>query len=305
MTTTTRAAPRATLTQRTSSRKIIRTVIVYTLLILLSTLFIFPFFYTVMSSLKAPWEVYTYPPTIVPSRLLWGNYPKAMSMAPFGTWFVNTLIIVVLATAGTVLSASFAAFGFARFKFRFRDALFIFTLSTMMLPAQVTLIPRYILFYQLGQKSGVPFLNTLMPLWLPAWFGGGAFAIFLVRQFIQTIPLEMDEAAVIDGASWLRIYSQIIMPLCKPAVATLAIISVVGQWSSFIEPLIYINDPAKFPISVGLQYFQNVFEGMELGEPKLQYLMAASVVSGAVPIAVFFAFQRYFVQGVVMSGIKG
>lgn len=283
----------------------IRLLVLYLVLTALAAMFMFPFFYTVMSSLKAPWEVYTYPPTLVPDRLLWGNYPEAMTMAPFTQWFKNTVIVVFLSTCGTLFGASCAAFGFARFRFRFREALFIITLSTMMMPAQVTLIPRFILFYKLGEWTGVPFLNTLTPLWLPAWFGGGAFGIFLLRQFIQSIPLELDEAALIDGASWPRIFVVIILPLCKPAVATLAIITVVAQWNSFVEPLIYINDPSKFPISVGLQYFQNVFEGMEIGEPKLQFLMAASVVSSAVPIAVFFAFQQYFVQGVVMSGIKG
>jgi len=288
-----------------SSAKVVKVALTYLVSTVLAAMFIFPFFYTVMSSLKAPWEVYTYPPTLIPQKLLFQNYPKAMTMAPFLIWFKNTVMMVFLSTLGTVFGASLAAFGFARFRFRFRDILFVITLSTMMMPAQVTLIPRFILFYKIGEWSGVPFLNTLTPLWLPAWFGGGAFGIFLLRQFIQTIPLELDEAALIDGSSWMRIFSTIIMPLCKPAVATLAIITVVAQWNSFVEPLIYINDPAKFPISVGLQYFQNTFEGMELGEPKLQYLMAASVVSSAVPIAIFFAFQQYFVQGVVMSGIKG
>ena len=285
-------------------RMALRTGVLYALSIGLGILFFFPYFYTLMSSFKAPWEMFNWPPTLFPSRLAWENYVKTVTMVPFGQWVYNTIVITVLSTSGSVLTSSIAAFSFARFRYRFKETLFLITLGTMMMPAQVTLIPRYIMFFLFGNWTGVQFLNTYRPLWLPSWFGGGAFAIFLMRQFIQTIPRDFDEAALIDGASHGRIFWTIIMPLCKPAIATLTIISVIGQWNSFIEPMIYLNQAHKFPISVGLQYFRLTAGGMTQ-EPKEHLLMCASVLTTLPPIALFFLFQEYFVQGVVMSGIKG
>jgi len=285
-------------------RRGLRTTLLYILSIALATLFFFPYFYTLTSSLKGPWEMYNWPPTLFPSELRWSNYVQTVSMVPFGRWVYNTIVITSLATLGTVLTSSLVAFSFARFTYRFRDILFLITLGTMMMPAQVTLIPRFIMFFKFGEWTGLQFLNTWRPLWIPAWFGGGAFSIFLMRQFIQTIPRDFDEAALIDGASYLRIFWRIVMPLCKPVIATLAIISGIGQWNSFIEPMIYLNESSRFPISVGLHYFRETAGGMT-EEPKEHLLMCGSVLTTLPPIIVFFLFQEYFVQGVVMSGIKG
>lgn len=287
-----------------SWRRMLRVAILYVLSISLGIFFFFPYFYTLMSSFKAPWEMYNWPPTLFPSALRWQNYVTAVTMVPFGLWIYNTILITVLSTSGSILTSSIAAFSFARFRYRFRDLLFFITLGTMMMPAQITLIPRYIMFFLFGQWTKIQFLNTYKPLWIPAWFGGGAFSIFLMRQFIQTIPRDFDEAALIDGASHARIFWMIIMPLCKPAIATLTIISVIAQWNSFIEPMIYLNEAHKFPISVGLQYFRLTAGGMTQ-EPKEHLLMCASVLTTLPPIVLFFLFQEYFVQGVVMSGIKG
>lgn len=287
----------------TNWRKIGR-LILYIPILFLSVVFFFPFFYTLMTSLKQPWEIYALPPILIPERLVWSNYVRTVDLVPFLRWIYNTFVISFLATLGTVLTSSFAAFSFARFRYRFRNALFIITLSTMMLPAQVTLIPRYVMFFKFGQLTPIQFIDTYKPLWLPAWFGGGAFAIFLMRQFIMTIPQDLDEAALIDGANYLRIFWQIVLPLCKPAIATLTLISIVGQWNNFLGPLIYINSPEKFPIAVGLEYFNRTAGGFTQDTVQ-HYLMCATALATVFPMILFFSFQRQFVQGVVMSGIKG
>ena len=277
----------------------------YGISVFLALVFIFPYFYTLMSSLKQPWEMYAWPPLLVPERFIWQNYVTVFQKAPFARWFWNTVAITLLSTTGGVLTSSLVAFSFARFEYRFRDVLFMITLSTMMLPAQVTLIPQFILFFKLGVWTPIQFLDTIRPLWVPSWFGGGAFGIFLMRQFIQTIPLDLDEAALMDGASYPRIFSTIVLPLCKPVIATLTVITFLSSWNAFIGPMIYINNPKKFPISVGVRYFQQTAGGMSMEEPQVHLLMCASVLSTIVPIIVFFSAQNVFVRGVVMSGIKG
>ncbi len=271
--------------------------LLYALLLGLSFIFMFPFFWTVMSSLKAVEELFVFPPTIFPERFQWQNYPTVWQLEPFFLWMYNSMFVVVMGTVGTVLTASIAAYSFARFRYRGREALFLITLGTMMLPAQVTLIPQYILFHRLG------WINTLLPLWVPFWFGGSAFAIFLIRQFIMSLPRELDEAALIDGASYARIFTQIIVPLSKPILATIAVITFIAVWNDFVNPLIYLQLPEKFTLAVGLNYFKTVAE--TASEPREHLLMAASVMMIAPVIALFFFTQRYFVEGIVLSGIKG
>lgn len=213
------------------------------------------------------------------------------------TWAGNSVFVVTISTVGALLSASIVAYSFARFRYRWRDLVFMITLGTMMLPAQVTLIPQFILFNELG------WINTLLPLWVPAWFGGGAFNIFLLRQFFMSLPRELDEAARIDGASYFRIFWSIILPLSKPALATVAVISFINGWNDFVNPLIYLHSPENFTLSLGLHYFRSVPE--VTGAPTEHQLMAASVMIIAPVIVLFFAAQRYFVRGIVLSGIKG
>jgi len=263
----------------------------------LAVLFIFPFFWTAASSLKAASDIYIYPPIWVPAVLRWDNYPEVFRLVPYATWFANTVIVVILQTLGVVISAALVAYSFSRFRYPGRDFLFLLTLGTMMLPAEVTLIPTYILFKYLG------WLNTLKPLWLPAWFGGGAFNIFLLRQFLLALPRELDEAAIVDGASYPRILRSILLPLMKPALATVAVINFIFGWNDFLGPLVYLTSPENFTLAVGLRYFD--VTPNQPGVPQLHLLMAA-VVMGTVPIiALFFVTQRYFVEGVVLSGIKG
>jgi len=202
-----------------------------------------------------------------------------------------------MATLGTMISASLVAYSFARFRFPGRNILFLVTLSTMMIPSSVTLIPQFILFNKLG------WVDTLRPLWVPSWFGGGAFYIFLLRQFFMTLPMELDEAARIDGAGYFRVFWNILLPLCKPVLATVGIICFMAHWSNFMSPLIYLNSNENFTVSVGLQFFS---EERELGGPPLHHLLMAATALSIIPcIALFFATQRYFVRGIVMTGLKG
>ena len=273
------------------------TILLYVLAIALCVAFGYPFFYTLSSSLKAPSEIYIFPPTLLPEVPQWQNYTRVLTEYPYTTWFMNTVFVTLVATLGTVLSSSLVAYSFARFTYRGRDGLFLITLATMMLPAQVTLIPQFILFWKLG------WLDTFYPLWVPMWFGGTAFFIFLMRQFMMSLPRELDEAALIDGASRFRIYWNILMPLCKPVLATAAIIAFMAEWNRFIEPVIYLNSPMKFTLSVGVSFFkQNADSSSEI----LQHiLMAAAVMMIAPTLVVFFSAQKYFVQGIAMTGIKG
>ncbi len=272
-------------------------VALYVALIVLAVIFMFPFFWTVSSSFKAPYEILAFPPVIFPAVPQWHNYVRVFELSPFARWIGNTLFVVVLATTGVVLSASVVAYSFARFNYRGKNVLFLITLGTMMLPAQVTLIPQFILFNKLG------FVNTLYPLWVTQWFGGGAFFIFLLRQFFMTLPRDLDEAALIDGANRFRILWNVLIPLCIPALATVAIISFIENWGDYLTPLIYLNRQTRFTLALGHSFFRNYPETG--GLPQQHLLMAASVMTTIPPIALFFSAQRYFVRGIVLSGIKG
>jgi multiple sugar transport system permease protein len=274
-------------------------ILLYALVVFLCILFGFPLFWTLMSSLKTPADLFTYPPIWIPADPQWINYYSitAIPRIPITTWALNSLIVVVLGTTGIVITASLVAYSFARFEYRGRNLLFIITLATLMIPAQVTLIPQFVLFHRLG------WINTLLPLWVPLWFGGSGFAIFLMRQFFLSLPKDLDEAALIDGAGYFRIFWSILLPLCKPVLATLGIISIIELWSDFLGPLIYLNSPEKFTVSVGLQFFNTV---PDIGGQPMQHLLMAACVLSMIPIIlIFFLGQRFFVQGIVMSGIKG
>jgi multiple sugar transport system permease protein len=273
--------------------------LLYLILSVLALIFGFPLFWTVSMSLKTPAEIFAYPPPLLPAIPQWYNYVELFFLPriPIPTWTLNSIIVVTLTTLGTLITASLVAYSFARFEYRGRDILFMITLATIMLPAQVTLIPQFVLFHKLG------WINTHYPLWVPHWFGGTAFGIFLMRQFLLSLPRDLDEAALIDGASHLRVIWSILLPLCGPALATLAIITLIDSWSDFFNPLIYLNSPEKFTLSLGLQFFQTYPDIG--GQPTQHWLMAACILAVIPVITVFFIGQRYFVQGIVTSGIKG
>jgi multiple sugar transport system permease protein len=263
----------------------------------LSIAFFFPFFWALSSSIKTISEINTFPPPLLPAVPQFGNYPRVLVIEPFALWMENSLIVVVASTVGALISSSLVAYSFARFRYRGRDTLFIITLGTLMLPAQVTLIPQYLLFHGLG------WINTLLPLWVPAWFGGGAFSIFLLRQFFMTLPRDLDEAAIADGANPFQVYWSVLLPLCKPALSALAILWFIDGWNDFLRPVIYLNTPDKFTVAVGLTAFQQI---PGFGGQNLEHLMMAASVMAITPcIVIFLAAQRYFVQGIVLSGIKG
>jgi ABC-type glycerol-3-phosphate transport system permease component len=263
--------------------------------VLLGIVLMLPFYWAVIGSLKQMTEVRQIPPIWWPSVPQWVNYVDVWTTRFFPLWVWNSIFLTVVATTGTVVSSSLAGYAFARFRFPGKNLLFTLTLATLMLPAYVLLIPNFMLFWKLG------WLNTYLPLTVPFWFGQ-AFFIFLFRQFFMTVPIELDEAARIDGASYPRIFWSIMLPLSGPVFATAAIIEGINQWNSFLRPLIILNQPENYPLSVGLRYFV-VNPGDNL--PKDHLLMAASVIMTVPVIILFFIGQRSFVRGVVMSGIKG
>ena len=265
------------------------------LAVLLGIVLMLPFYWALISSLKEAQEVRHIPIDWWPRIAQWHNYLDVWTVRFFGNWVANSAFLTTVSTAGTLVSSSLAGYAFARFRFPGRNLLFTLTLATLMLPGYVLLIPNYLLFWKLG------WLNTYLPLTVPFWFGS-AFFIFLFRQFFMTIPIDLDEAARIDGASYPRILWSILLPLSAPVFATAAIIEGINQWNSFLRPLIILNDPEKFPLSVGLRYFV-VNPGDNL--PKDHLLMAASIMMTLPVIILFFIGQRQFVRGVVMSGIKG
>jgi ABC-type glycerol-3-phosphate transport system permease component len=272
-------------------------VLIYIPILILAVVFGFPFLWAAFTSLKTPPEFYVFPPRLLPKVPQWDNYVEIFRQAPLGTFFLNTVVVTVLSMLGAVVSASLVAYGFSRFRFPGRDILFMVLLSTMMLPGQVTMIPVFLVYKWLG------WLDTLKPLIVPSWFGGGAFAIFLFRQFFLTIPRELDEAATIDGANSLWIFARILVPLSKPVFITMGIFSFLGSWNDFFGPLIYLNTTEKFTLALGLQYFARIVTTG--GEPTEGLMMAASMVMTLPCLLVFVFLQRYWVSGVVMSGLKG
>lgn len=270
----------------------------------LAVAFTAPFFFTLSSSLKTTQELHVFPPAPLPAVPQFSNYARVFEVVPYGTFYLNTILIAGTATVGNVLAAALAGYGFARFRWRGRDACFLILLSTLVLPEEVVIIPKFLMFHLIPELLfGQSWINTWWPLILPSWIGGGAFNVFLMRQFLLQLPRELDEAATIDGAGYLRIFWSVLLPLTKPAVATVAIFSFLAHWRDFIHPLIYLSSRDKFPLSLGLRWFQQL--PLEASEPREHLLMAAALLMALPCIALFFAMQRYFVRGIVMSGTKG
>ena len=285
--------------QSASFQRALGRAILYLVAISSSALFMFPFVWTVLSSLKTGGELFRFPPTWFPEVPQFQNYPKVFEIVTWATWTWNSTLVAVVSTFGAVLTAALVGYSFARFRYPARDVLFIITLSTMMLPVEVTLIPLYLMFAKIG------WLDSYKPLIIPSFFGGSAFLIFLMRQFFLSIPLDLDEAARIDGAGYVRIFWQILMPLSIPVTATAAVLTFMSQWNEFLYPFIYLNTKTKYTLAIGIRYFQAVAGFADDTEPKYHLLMAASVMMTAPIIILFFLAQRYLVQGIVMSGIKG
>lgn len=254
-----------------------------------------PFFWLISSSLKMPHEIFRTPPVFIPTIVRWENYVEVLVDQPFLRFLRNTLIVTLPSTAGQVVAAAMAAYGFARLRFPGRDLAFGALLATIMLPYAVTLIPVYILFKNIG------WLGTFWPLIVPYWFGGGAFNIFLLRQFFLSIPNELEEAALIDGAGYFTIFSRIVLPLSGPALIVVLIFSFLQHWNDFLAPLIYANKYDMWVLAIGIANLRG-----SLGARDTTHLMMAMSTLMVLPIvAIFFVAQRAFIQGIVLTGLKG
>ena len=273
---------------------------VHIVLIVLSLIFVSPLLWMVTTAIKPIEETMTATPTLLPSKFLWDNFPKAVTYGskelgyiPFLLYARNTLMVTLLCVAGSVCSNAVVAYAFARLRWLGRDFFFAVTLATMMVPFPVLMVPTFGLFKWLG------WVGSFRPLWVPAFFGS-AFSIFLLRQFFRTIPMELSEAAKIDGCSEVRIFTDVLLPLAKPALAVVALFTFMGTWNDFMGPMIYLSDQETFTLSLGLQAYQS-----QHGGTQWNLLMAAATVVILPVIIVFFFAQKMFIQGIATSGLKG
>jgi multiple sugar transport system permease protein len=280
-------------------RQLWQHIAIHAALIVLGAVFLLPLAWMASTSLKTEVEAVADPPVALPADPQWENYAEAVTYgrdslgyAPFLVYARNTLLFCVLFVAGTVVSNSIVAYSFARLRWPGREVAFAATLATMMVPFPVVMVPVFSLFVKMD------WVGTFRPLWVPAWFGS-AFSIFLLRQFFRTIPMELSEAARLDGCSEWGIYSRIVMPLAKPALAVVALFAFMAAWNDFLGPLVYLHSQDQFTLSLGLQFYRS----QQLSEWHL--LMAASTVVVAPVIALFFFTQRLFIQGIAATGLKG
>lgn len=263
------------------------------LLIAVSVILITPIYWMIATSLKPMSEIVQFPPSLFPNDIQWGNYRETIEAFPFFRYAFNTLFITFFVVLGNLLSNSFIAYGFAKIRFPGRNLIFSLVLATMMIPGFVTMIPQYILFSELG------WVGTYLPLIVPSFFGS-AFHIFLMRQFYMSISNEFIDAAKIDGASHLYIWSRIMLPLTKPALITIGIFSFNGAWNDFLGPLLYIHDESMYTLQIGLQVFQSQ------ATTQWNYLMAGSTLVLLPVVILFFFCQKYFIEGLdLSSGSKG
>jgi ABC-type glycerol-3-phosphate transport system permease component len=277
-----------------SFNQIFVSIILYIIVLAFSVLFIFPLFWMISTAFKPNEQIFAQPPIWIPKPPTLQNFSKAWNTLPFNQFLENTVIITLSATLGILLSSSLVAFSFAYLEWPGRDIWFMIMLSTMMLPAQVTIIPLFIIF------SKINWINTFKPLIIPAFFGGGPFYIFLLRQFFLTLPKELFDSAIIDGCSTLDIFVRIALPLIKPALSAVAIFSFMGHWNDFMGPLIYLRSTEKYTLALGINMFRG-YEGITMwGE-----LMAVSLVAAIPCLVIFFIAQKYFIQGITLTGLKG
>lgn len=275
-----------------SRRKTLEKIPAVIVLVFGAALGLVPLFWLVRSSFMTLGELYLYPPLVWSKVMRWPNYTDALSTVNFLLYFRNTMTIMVPVMIGTVFTSSLAAYGFARLRFPLKRFWFVMIISSLMLPYAVTMIPTFLMWSKLG---GV---NTFLPLTVPAWFGGGAFNIFLLRQFFLTIPTEIEDAAVLDGAGFFDIYLLIMLPLVKPALIVVSLFTFINVWNDFLNPLIYLNDTNSYTLALGLLQFRGSYSSA------WNLLMAGSTLVVIPPILVFLFGQKYFIEGVTLSGMK-
>jgi multiple sugar transport system permease protein len=281
--------------QSRSKRRADLTIRLFSFLLVLAGVFIvlLPFFWMLSSAFKPESEIFRSPPQWIPRPIQWDNFSKSLTVLPFAIYYRNTALITAATMIGDVLTAAIVAYGFARFRFPGRGVLFVLVLSTLMLPVQVTIIPRFIFF------KALHWIDTFAPIILPAYFGGSAFYIFLLRQFFMTIPRELDDAAKIDGLGYFAVFRRIILPLAKPALAIIAIFSFLYNWNDFFVPLIFLNSESHYTVALGLTSLKGHFFST------INLLMAASLIAMFPCLVLFFIAQKYFIGGVVVTGVKG
>lgn len=269
---------------------------IYLVLLLGVAITITPLVWTVSTSLKGVQQLSAWPPQWIPNPAMWSNYTEALTILPFWRYFLNTMVLVIAAEIGALVTCSFVAYGFARMEFPGREFLFLVLISTMLMPYIVRLIPLFVFYGQIG------WLGTFLPLAVPDLLGRNAFFIFLFRQFFRGIPNDISDAARIDGANDFRIWWSMVLPMSKPVMATVGIFAFQGTWDDFLGPLIYMSsNPEMRTMAVGLYQFKNA----PGGETLIPYLMAVSVVM-MIPILIIFAIgQRYLISGVTMGSLKG
>lgn len=273
--------------------------LLYAVAIAIAIVSIFPLIWTVSTSFKSGFNVMVIPPRLIPDPMSYQNYVSVLTgmggRLPFGLWFRNSVFYAALSIFGEILFAAIAGFGFARFRFRLRNTMIVIMLSSAVVPGMVRLLPQYIMFSNWG------WTNSYLPLLIPNWFGG-TFLTFLFMQYFATIPRDLDESAMIDGASYVDIFLRIIMPLSKPILSTAALLVFRSSWNNFMGPFIYLHDAAKYTLAVGLRFLENnQYSGVQK-EP----VLAAYAVLMTIPLVVlFFLFQKHFVQGIQLSASKG
>src|SRR5947209_6054981 len=289
-----------------SGTELIQKVLTLVVLAFLAVLFVVPVIWMIVSALKPTQSVFDNSwlppmptqgwPIPIPHPQYFSNFSDALTLVPFRTYFENTLIVTVLSVTGSVLSSSLVAYSFARLRWPGRDVFFVLVLITMLLPGIVTFIPQYVLF------SKIHWVGTFLPLIVPTWFGN-AFYIFLLRQFFRGIPQELSEAARLDGASEIRIWWQIVMPLARPALAAVGIFSFAGAWEDYFNPLVYVGGtPSNWTLQLGLKAFETAAGG---GSPLWNLIMAAGIVVMIPVLIAFFIGQKYFIEGITLTGLKG
>lgn len=278
--------------KKTQAAKILN-VIVFAVLVLAALAFVAPLAWMISTSLKPLNETMSLPPRWIPSKFQWHNYRDAIhAMGYFWRYAGNSLFLCVMTVCGTVMSSSLAAYGFSRVDWKGRDKVFLILLSTMMIPFPVIMVPIFTLFKWLG------WIGSFKPLWVPSFFAG-AFNVFLLRQFFLTLPVDISEAARIDGCSEFQIFLRIILPLCKPALLVVALFQFMATWNDFLGPLIYLTEQKDFTLSLGLQSFQS-----QQGGTAWHHLMAASTLVVLPVIVLFFLAQRSFIEGIAATGGK-
>jgi ABC-type glycerol-3-phosphate transport system permease component len=266
----------------------------YTFLIVVGVIILVPVAWMLSTAVKSDGNVYLFPPQWIPIPPHWENFTRAFRAVPFGRFFLNTVVITLTGITGALISCPLVAYAFARLRCRAKNVLFVMVLATMMLPGQVTMVPLYILYRRLN------WIGTFAPLVVPT-FLGNAYYIFLLRQFFSTIPRPLDDAATIDGCGYIGRFTRIILPLSKPALATVAIFSFMHHWNDFMTPMIYLSSSrTRWTMTMGLNGFRGAYGGTQWN-----MLMAASLVSVIPPLLLFFFAQRFFIQGIVITGVKG